>query len=195
MTEIEQDSFAVLSALVAKQNEADALDVDQIDDYLSAVDLGQATEIPPKRLNRAIEYMEGPGYVDVVRTFGTSPYDFLQARVTAFGRQAYQETLSTSVDTSPTKENVQESSESQKVFVVHGRDEASREKVARFLERLEVDAIILSEKPNEGRTLIEKFEANALGVRFAVVIMTPDDTGFGGTTRKCQRGRTAHVRT
>jgi predicted nucleotide-binding protein len=63
-----------------------------------------------------------------------------------------------------------------KVFVVHGRDNEAKEKVARFLERLKLEPIILHEQPNEGRTVIEKFEVYA-DVGFAVVLLTPDDIG------------------
>ena len=60
------------------------------------------------------------------------------------------------------------------VFVVHGHDDALKESVARFLEKLQLNPIILHEQPNSGRTLIEKFEANAT-VGYAVVLMTRDD--------------------
>lgn len=63
-----------------------------------------------------------------------------------------------------------------RVFVVHGRDEAAKEAVARFLQKLHLDPIILHEQPNQGRTVIEKFEGHA-DVDFAVVILTPDDVG------------------
>jgi len=63
-----------------------------------------------------------------------------------------------------------------KVFVVHGRDEAPREAVARFLERLGFQPIILHEQANQGRTVIEKVE-NHSDVGFAVIILTPDDEG------------------
>jgi hypothetical protein len=65
---------------------------------------------------------------------------------------------------------------SSKVFVVHGHDEGARESVARFLERLGLDAIILHEQANRGRTVIEKVEAHS-DVGFAVVLLTPDDEG------------------
>lgn len=61
------------------------------------------------------------------------------------------------------------------VFVVHGNDE-TRERVARLLERLGLKPIILHEQPNQGRTIIEKFESHA-AVGFAVVLLTPDDVG------------------
>lgn len=63
-----------------------------------------------------------------------------------------------------------------RVFVVHGRDDGARNTVARFLESLELEPIILQERPNEGRTVIQKFEDYS-GVSFAVVLCTPDDVG------------------
>lgn len=45
-----------------------------------------------------------------------------------------------------------------KVFVVHGRDEEAKLAVARLLELLTLEAIILHERPDQGRTIIEKFE-------------------------------------
>src|SRR5260370_25717852 len=54
-----------------------------------------------------------------------------------------------------------------KVFVVHGHDEAALQAVARFLEQLKLDAIILREQPDQGRTIIEKFEDCASDVGFA----------------------------
>ncbi len=65
---------------------------------------------------------------------------------------------------------------SRNVFLVHGRNDAVRESVARFLERLELQPVILHEQPNKGRTIIEKFEAHS-DVGFAVVLLTADDMG------------------
>ncbi len=64
--------------------------------------------------------------------------------------------------------------DSRRVFLVHGHDEAARESVARLLEKLDLEVVILHEKANSGGTLIEKFEKNA-DVAFAVVLLTPDD--------------------
>lgn len=65
---------------------------------------------------------------------------------------------------------------SRKIFIVHGSDENCKNTVARFLEKLDLEPIILHEQPNKGRTIIEKFEDYS-NVSFAVVIMTPDDVG------------------
>lgn len=65
---------------------------------------------------------------------------------------------------------------SRRIFVVHGRDHEPKEAVARFLEGLGFEAIILHEQANQGRTVIEKVEAHA-DVDFAVIMLTPDDLG------------------
>jgi predicted nucleotide-binding protein len=67
--------------------------------------------------------------------------------------------------------------QSSKIFVVHGHDEGVLEAVARFLEKIELEAIILKEQPDQGFTIIEKFQAYADQVSFAVVLLTPDDIG------------------
>jgi predicted nucleotide-binding protein len=66
---------------------------------------------------------------------------------------------------------------SQDVFIVHGRDEAAKQAVARYLERLDLGPIILHERATKGTTLIEKIEANSIGVGYVVVLLTPDDVG------------------
>jgi predicted nucleotide-binding protein len=64
----------------------------------------------------------------------------------------------------------------QKIFLVHGHDEAVLHEVARFLEKLDLSVTILRELPNEGRTIIEKFEDYS-DVGFAIILLTPDDKG------------------
>ncbi|MBA6413667.1 nucleotide-binding protein [Parahaliea sp. F7430] len=62
------------------------------------------------------------------------------------------------------------------VFIVHGHDEQAKESTARFIEKLGLNAIILHEQPNEGKTIIEKLEKHT-EASFAVVLFTPDDVG------------------
>ncbi len=69
-----------------------------------------------------------------------------------------------------------ERTNTKEVFVIHGRDNEAKETVARFLTRLALTPVILHEQPNQGRTIIEKFERNAQ-VGFAVALLTPDDVG------------------
>jgi predicted nucleotide-binding protein len=69
-----------------------------------------------------------------------------------------------------------DSMDHQSVFLVHGKDDTSRETVARFMEKLNLKVIILHEQPSRGRTIIEKFEHGSQ-VGFAVALLTPDDVG------------------
>jgi len=63
-----------------------------------------------------------------------------------------------------------------KIFLVHGHSEAALHETARYLEKLNQKVIVLREQPNQGRTIIEKFEDYA-DVGFAVILMTNDDRG------------------
>jgi predicted nucleotide-binding protein len=62
------------------------------------------------------------------------------------------------------------------IFIVHGRDGEVKNAVARFITTLGLTPIILDEQANQGRTVIEKFEDHS-DVRYAVVLLTPDDIG------------------
>src|SRR5690606_4322311 len=63
-----------------------------------------------------------------------------------------------------------------KVFIVHGHDELLKTEVARFIERLKLEAIILHEQASEGKTIIEKIEKYS-NVGFGIVLYTPCDVG------------------
>lgn len=63
-----------------------------------------------------------------------------------------------------------------KVFIVHGHDGEAKQAVARFIEKLGLEAIILHEQASSGKTIIEKIEANS-NVGFAIVLYTPCDLG------------------
>jgi predicted nucleotide-binding protein len=78
-----------------------------------------------------------------------------------------------------------------RVFVVHGRDSARMNAVARFVQRIGLEPIILHEKPNAGQTLIEKFQANS-DVDYAVVLLTPDD--LGASRQEIEKADPANVR-
>ena len=63
-----------------------------------------------------------------------------------------------------------------KVFIVHGHDGEAKQAVARFVEKIGFEAIILHEQASSGKTIIEKIEANS-NVGFAIVLYTPCDLG------------------
>ena len=88
-------------------------------------------------------------------------------------------------DVAPERSRIEKT---RKVFVVHGHDVGTREAVARFLEKLQFEPVVLHEQPNRGKTIIEKFEANA-DVGFAVVLLTPDDLVVGEDGKSVSRTR------
>ena len=61
-----------------------------------------------------------------------------------------------------------------KVFIVHGHDGELKQSVARIIEKQGIEAIILSEQANQGRTIIEKFE-DFCDVDAAICLYTCDD--------------------
>lgn len=72
-----------------------------------------------------------------------------------------------------------------KVFIVHGHDNALKIEVARFIETLGLKAIILHEQLNRGRTIIEKFESFS-DVGFAIILYTPCDFGRASSSQEEQ---------
>ena len=67
-----------------------------------------------------------------------------------------------------TKESITEIDRN-KVFIVHGHDEAAKFETARFVEKLGFEPIILHEQVNSGQTIIEKIENNT-NVGFGIVL-------------------------
>ena len=82
----------------------------------------------------------------------------------------------TTLPTEPGKKVLNAESKMRDVFIIHGRDDGTKETVARFISQLGLNPIILHEQPNQGQTIIEKFERHA-EVTFAIALLTPDDTG------------------
>jgi len=66
--------------------------------------------------------------------------------------------------------------ESKKVFIVHGHRSELKMELARLLEKLQLEPVILHEAPDQAQTIIEKLEKNS-EVGFAVVVLTGDDEG------------------
>jgi len=73
--------------------------------------------------------------------------------------------------------------ENNKVFVVHGHNNEIKQTVARVVEKLGLEPVILHEQPNMGMTIIEKFLYNS-NVGFAVVLLSGDDLVNNSKTNK-----------
>ncbi|MBH0096931.1 nucleotide-binding protein [Psychrobacter sp. NZS113] len=63
-----------------------------------------------------------------------------------------------------------------KVFIVHGHDDGAKNEVARFIEKIGFEAVILHEQVDSGATIIEKLEKHT-DVGFAIVLYTECDIG------------------
>lgn len=75
-----------------------------------------------------------------------------------------------------------------KIFIVHGRDNGTKQEVARFIEKLDYEPVILNEQPDSGLTIIEKLEKNS-EVGFAIVLYTPCDLGSLNNNKKTWKPR------
>lgn len=91
--------------------------------------------------------------------------------------QLFEEQLSAQLSQAGIQEKTRPTAGARKVFLVHGQDEGAKQEVARFLEKLHLEPIVLHEQLNRGQTVIEKFERHAAEALFAIVLLTPDDVG------------------
>ncbi len=73
-----------------------------------------------------------------------------------------------------------------KVFAVHGHDEATRKAVTACLERLELGPVVLHEPPNQGSTVIEK-SGNHLDVVSTVALPAPGTLSRESPRRRLRR--------
>ncbi len=121
-------------------------------------------------------YSDGPAYLkreDIV-----SDKDEYTTDIT---RRIFKECRSllqgaTSKSEAPTVTKPKTPMDKSKVFIVHGHDGEAKQAVARFVEKIGLEAIILHEQANSGKTIIEKIEANS-NVGFGIVLYTPCDEG------------------
>ena len=79
-----------------------------------------------------------------------------------------------------------ESSEGTKIFIVHGHNNEMKLAVARMIAQLGLEPIILHEQPNEGKTIIEKFEKLSTDISFTIVLLSADDQMQNDTYRARQ---------
>lgn len=71
---------------------------------------------------------------------------------------------------------------SNKVFVVHGHDNALKTDVERFLHQIGLEPVVLHRQPDQGQTIIEKFEQHS-DVGFAFVLLTCDEYAYTADQR------------
>lgn len=110
------------------------------------------------------------------RTFITQEFsqvlDYLE-----FGTKPNQ-SVSSPIRTHKEQNHTNKSSKN-KVFIVHGHDNETKQEVARFIQNIGLEVIILHEQASGGRTIIEKIEHYTSEADFAIVLYTPCDKGRG----------------
>jgi len=79
--------------------------------------------------------------------------------------------------TTVTVVNIKDTTPKTKVFIVHGHDKQARLEIARFLEKLDIEAIMLDEQASGNNTIIEKIEEYSSQVGFGIVLYTECDIG------------------
>ena len=117
----------------------------------------------------------------LIYTFDTDDSAFVSACLNGLDEakavlQTYLEEIQEECEEKLEYEKVVQAKNFSKIFIVHGHDEALKQSVARLIEKQNIEAIILSEKANKGKTIIEKLEENS-DVDCAICLFSPDDTG------------------
>ncbi len=152
-TVIEQHNIPHIEALAASVDEAlvrtfgaDTLDYKRYSDaaYFDNGPFNYAFPVPISQVHASLARSKARSLALLAQAIST-----LKERLAEFGGVA---------DALPLPED--RKNFERKVFVVHGHDEGAREAVARFLEQIGFEAIILHEQANQGRTIIEKVEAH-----------------------------------
>ena len=70
---------------------------------------------------------------------------------------------------------------SKDIFIIHGHNEAKRRELEKILkENFGLNPIVLMELPDQGLTIIEKFEKYASSCSYAFALFTPDDIVTNG---------------
>jgi len=84
---------------------------------------------------------------------------------------------------------VLENKDRPRAFIVHGHDEMALHELKDYLQNTLgwPEPVILREKPNKGKTIIEKFEEYAGRIDYVFVLVTPDDTTFDPKTNDEKR--------
>ena len=62
-----------------------------------------------------------------------------------------------------------------KIFIVHGQDGEAKHELARMIIDFGLEPIILHERPDKGRFLLEKFKGEIEDIGYAFILLTPDD--------------------
>lgn len=77
----------------------------------------------------------------------------------------------------PVPSGLKARTETNKVFIVHGRDDAAKANLEAFVREIGLEPIVLHRQADEGLTVIEKFEKHS-DVGYAFILLTPDELAY-----------------
>ena len=72
------------------------------------------------------------------------------------------------------------------IFIIHGHDDWMKREVQLFLNRANLDDVVLHECPDKGRTIIDKLIEEGAGASYVVALLSPDDITTDGKFRARQ---------
>lgn len=70
---------------------------------------------------------------------------------------------------------VEKMKKKEKVFIIHGKNNELKREIQLLLERVGIEGIVLHERADKGRTIIDKLIEEAEPAIYAIAILTPDD--------------------
>lgn len=74
----------------------------------------------------------------------------------------------------------------EKVFIIHGHDEELKKEVQLLISQVRLDYVVLHEKSDRGRTIIDKLIEEGKDAAYVVALLSPDDELRDGTRRARQ---------
>jgi hypothetical protein len=90
------------------------------------------------------------------------------------------------VDTQPKEEMIEKNIVGNKIFIVHGLDNELKREVQLFVERCDLDSVVLHECPSKGRTIIDKLIEESMDACYIIALLSPDDELADGNNRARQ---------
>jgi len=73
-----------------------------------------------------------------------------------------------------------------KVFIIHGHDNALKREVQLLLARADLDDVVLHEKPDKNRSIIDKLIEEGAPAAYVIALLSPDDLQADGKYRARQ---------
>ena len=162
------------------------LTIEEIEDFAKSYKLGQQIHfngyiLKPDMIRR-LQFFETADRLEdiLIKTNELKNYDLSLQELLRFSLdyKSYLKDMTSSLLSKITIETKEKkSSDSRKVFIVHGHDNELKNEVESFIKDLGLVPIVLHKQANEGTTIIEKIENHVNESGFGIVLYSPCDKG------------------